>query len=537
MTRGRTRLVVAALFTAVWAVVTWPQPRVLATEAFPHADVYFNMWRLEWLAHAAVHAPAHLLDGNIFYPEARTLTYSDAVPVEGVFAAPFIWAGLRPVLVQNLMIFGAMIASACAMFALVAYLTGIWGAGVVAGIAFGFAPYRFEHVMHLELQWAMWSPLAFLYLHRTIETGRLKHGLLMGAMIALQMLSSIYYGVYLATLITAGAFLLLLAHRREVSKRVVTSLAAGALLAGVICAAYSVPYLRTRAEVGDRTPDQVQMFSARPSQYLVATPENWLYGRVLQSRGRPERRLFPGALIALLAIVGLLLRAPSARAIVYLLLLAAAFEMSLGFGGHVYGWLYAYVPGFRALRAAARLGIFVLFFVSVLGGYGYAAIAYAWGRRARMALAVAFTLVLAAEYRVSLPHTDEFPNTPPPVYRVLSHQPAGVVAELPVPNGAALPGPDPRYVYCSTFHWFPLVNGYSGMYPASYLERIDRLRHFPDERSFRQLDADGVQYIVLHSWPARREAFQALSDSPRYMFLGEFADGQSTTALLFRRRD
>jgi len=207
----RSYLVLAAIFAAVWAVVCWPQPQVLATKAYPHQDVYFNMWRLEWLAHASIHQPLHLLDGNMFYPETRTLTYSDAVLVEGAFAAPFIWLGFPPVLVQNLMIFGAMIASACAMFALVRYLTGSTGGAVLAGIAFGFAPYRFEHVMHLELQWAMWSPLAFLFLHRTFETGRIKYGLLTGLMIALQMLSSIYYGVYLSTLVGLGAVLFIIA--------------------------------------------------------------------------------------------------------------------------------------------------------------------------------------------------------------------------------------------------------------------------------------------------------------------------------------
>ena len=51
-----------------------------------HQDVYFNMWRLRWFAHALATAPSHVFDGNIFYPEPRTLTYSDAMLVEGVVA-------------------------------------------------------------------------------------------------------------------------------------------------------------------------------------------------------------------------------------------------------------------------------------------------------------------------------------------------------------------------------------------------------------------------------------------------------------------
>jgi hypothetical protein len=537
MSCRRSGLIAAVVFTAVWLVVTWPQPRVLATQAYPHQDVYFNMWRLEWLAHAIVRDPSHLLDGNMFYPETRTLTYSDAVPVEGAFAAPLIWLHVPPVLVQNLMIFGAMIASACAMFALVRYLTASAGAALITGIAFGFAPYRFDHVMHLELQWVMWSPLAFLYLHRTFETGRLKYGVLTGVMVALQMLSSIYYGVFLATLLGVAAVLLLLARKLDRPRRTVGALAAGAVLAAVICGAYAVPYLQTRNHIGERTVDQVAMFSARPLNYLSPTPDNWLYSHLFETHARPERRLFPGTVVGLLAMIGLLLRQPPRRAIVYLLLLVLAFEMSLGFSGHVYGWLYDYVPVYRGLRAVARLGIFVLLFICVLAGYGFVALSYAWGRRGRFALAAGLTILLVAEYRVSLPLSSDASNSAPPVYRMLARQPAGVVAEFPVPRPSTLPGLDPQYVYCSIFHWFPLVNGYSGMYPQSYITRLERLEKFPNDRAFSQLRADHVRYIILHDWDGRADARRALSDSQEFILLGEFGDMPTGTAFLYQSRD
>src|SRR6185436_13964600 len=125
----------------------------------------------------------------------------DAMPLEGIVAAPMVWAGMRPVLVHNLLLLGAIGGSGLAMFALARYLTGSRMAGVLAGIVFAFAPYRFEHIMHMELQWAMWTPLAFLALHRTLDTGRWRYGIATGACVALQMLSSIYYGIFLATLI------------------------------------------------------------------------------------------------------------------------------------------------------------------------------------------------------------------------------------------------------------------------------------------------------------------------------------------------
>ena len=78
----------AGFFALLTVVMTWPQATRLATDAHEHQDVFFNMWRFGWTAHAISTAPFHLLDGNIFYPEPRTLTYSDAMPVEALIAAP-----------------------------------------------------------------------------------------------------------------------------------------------------------------------------------------------------------------------------------------------------------------------------------------------------------------------------------------------------------------------------------------------------------------------------------------------------------------
>ena len=168
------------LFGLLTVLMTWPLALVIRTEATPHQDVYFNMWRIQWFAHALATAPSHLFDTNIFYPERDTLALSDAMLVQGTAGAPFVWMGVRPVLLHNLLLLAAIALSGAAMFALARYLTGSRAAGIVAGIVFAFAPYRFEHIMHMELQWAMWMPLAFLALHRLYDTGRMKYGLALG---------------------------------------------------------------------------------------------------------------------------------------------------------------------------------------------------------------------------------------------------------------------------------------------------------------------------------------------------------------------
>jgi hypothetical protein len=543
------RLAPVALFALLTAIMTWPQVTRLATEATDHQDVYFNMWRFGWTAHAIATSPSTVLDGNIFYPERRALTFSDAMPVESALAAPLLWAKTPPVLVHNLLLLSAIVLSGSGMFVLARRLTGSAAAGITAGFVFAFAPYRFDHYMHMELQWTVWMPWAFWALHRTLETGSLRDGMLMGAFVALQFMSSIYYGTYLAALLGLVTLLLLCTVRRpQLRSRLIAVAIAGVTAIGM-SAPYALQYAITKKRLGGRPSEQVLMFSAKPTSYTVASDTNFLYSDRENPRSRPERRLFPGILPMLLALVGLLLRPPRDEAIAYLIGLAIAFEMSLGFYGYIYPVLYQHLPVFDGLRAPARLGIFVVFFLAALAAYGHAAIEKSLrgerqetppSRIRTSVLATAICGVLMLEYWVAPLPLVRFPNAAPPVYAWLAKQPRGVVAEMPVSPPHALPGDDPRYSYLSTFHWMPLMNGYSGYYPPSYIDNVGRLQRFPDELSTRTLQGAGVRYVIVHTdsyaFIKQGPLLDALARNQAYVQLGVFPDGVGM-AVVYRLRD
>jgi len=50
----------------------------------------------------------------------------------------------------------------------------------------------------------------------------------------------------------------------------------------------------------------------------------------------------------------------------------------------------------------------------------------------------------------------------------------------------------------STFHWMPLVNGYSGFYPDSSLPLQSALAAFPSPDSIEELRRRDVVYLVVH---------------------------------------
>ncbi len=90
----------------------------------------------------------------------------------------------------------------------------------------------------------------------------------------------------------------------------------------------------------------------------------------------------------------------------------------------------------------------------------------------------------------------------------------------------------------STFHWRPLINGYSGYYPQSYLQALEGFRRFEPGRSVEALRLMGVGvYVIVHfsSWN-RQEAFSAariLGEDTTVARLGQFTDGRGV-AMIFR---
>jgi hypothetical protein len=254
-----------------------------------------------------------------------------------------------------------------------------------------------------------------------------------------------------------------------------------------------------------------------------------LYG-ARQTRGEPERRLFPGAIPILLAAVALLLRVPSRAIVLYVVVAVAAFEASFGFRGYFYSFLHEHVRAFHALRAPARLGVFVVFSLAVLAGFGYTFLVAPLRARGRLIVLVLLLTGVLAEF-FTRPTLVAYPTTPPPVYRLLATLPPGTVAEFPMPKVDGLPGPDPKYAYSSVFHWKPLVNGYSGFYPPTYVRRLVDLRRFPEPFSLRVLRRENVRYMVVHeSGYADRELYEqtvsALDAAEGVRSLGAFSDGE-----------
>jgi hypothetical protein len=480
---------------ALSIVFTWPLADVTNPVLARHDDPLFSVWRLAWVAHQLPRAPLELFNTNIFFPETNTLAYSDAMLLLGVMSAPFMWLGVHPIIVHNGLVIAGFVTAALAMARLVAYFTPDRTAQAIAALVFAFAPYRASHIAHLELLWTAFLPLSLLALYRVVEQPTLRRGITFGAAVGLQGLCSLYYAVFLALWLFPALALAPFHIVTRWSRRHVVAFAGAVATASILLSPYLVPYSHARAALGPRSEHDVVTYSARWSDYLRASPVN--RASVLQPRANDdERALFVGAIAAALAGVGVLAVRNRVTAS-YTVLALIAIDLSLGVNGWLFDPLRKALPMLDGFRAPARFGVLALLAVAVLAGLAVARLLASLTASRRRYAAIALGTAMIAEYWIAPVPSYAAQLRPGAVERFLAAQPPTLIARLPFPEPDRLWGYETVFQYLSIFHWQPMVNGYSGHAPGSYLELTSVLHRFPSEHAVRALQGRGVRLVVF----------------------------------------
>ena len=259
---------------------------------------------------------------------------------------------------------------------------------------------------------------------------------------------------------------------------------------------------------------------AIPSDYLAVSPRNRYLGDSLgntYSRDL-ERDLFPGVTLILLAVVGLFNRRFGWERWMLFGVAMISIVLSFGLTGHVdghdfplpYRVFYDFVPGFKAIRVPARLGLLALVGLAGMAGLGLDLILTQLRRigtvrlvRLTVAsgLSVLLVLGMSVEYTTRIPLPGALPVTLAeanrPDYAWLAAHPAPTI-EFPMGDGIiASSWPN----FWSVFHWNQVVNGYSGIAPPVYYIFRDEMKSFPSPRSIALLQGIGVRNVVYHSDP------------------------------------
>jgi hypothetical protein len=495
----REALLVLATGGVLAAALTFPlvlrMDRVARAE---NSDGQFSLWNIAWVARTIVTDPRGLFDANIFYPHRQTLAFSEHNLAAGILAAPVYWATGNPYLALNVVFFMALALALAGTYYLVRYLTGDRRAALIAGICFAFCPYFFGRTSHIQLLLTAGLPFSLLAFHRLADHPTWRRGLMLGLMVAVQATVSGYYAILTVLMIGLAATILAFTRRLWTDARYWSALAIAAVVTFACVLPMFLPYLRLQRDVGfERTLAEAALYSADWRAYFAssAVAHRWMQGLI----GRWEEVLFPGFIATLGGLGGLVIgwRAGSRSRetiVLYATLGALALWASLGPDAGLYGALYRGVPLLAWLRAPARFGILVPLALSVLLGI---AVSW-WLARGTHAGFRAALLGSAAALELATPlHFREVPAVAP-AYRLLASLPVGPVIELPFLSREADLHGHAKYMLQSTFHWMPLINGYSDYIPAGFVERARILRGFPSREAFKLLADDPPRYAIFH---------------------------------------
>jgi len=527
------RVLALVVFSGLACVHTWPlasNPRHLSRT--DNGDALLNMWALSWVAHQLPRDPVHLFDANIFYPERRTLGYSEAMVVQGAMAIPIVAAGGSPVLAFNLILLAGFALTGWAFALLLHRWTGSWAAGYTAGSLAAFNPYVFVRLPHLQTFHVEFVALLLFALDRVVVTRRLRDGALLGVGFALQGLTSVYLLVFTSWMLVFAAAARAGEWLRRGARRTMASFALAAGVAGILLAPYLLAYYQVHRQTGfERTIAQAQNGAATWQTYLSTASRLhyplWSY-RFFTSGTPPA---FPG--VTALLLIGLIVASRGGRRDGRVrMCLAAAVGcgvMSVVPRTAIFPYLYPLIPGIRVIRVVASVDQIVLLMTAVLAGFGAAELRQRLhARRIWPVVAVALVLVVNGEALHAPVRLRAFGEIPR-VYDVLAAARGAVVIELPFHP------PDVFFANASsmlnsTRHWHPLLNGYSGFEPRSYVATFDAVQGFPSEAALTALHARGVTHVVVHADGFRGafgvERFESIRQNPALVFLAEEGDIQ-----------
>ena len=293
---------VAAVFVGyllLAAIYTWPLLRDRATRiASDPGDPILNASVLWWNATVAPFSDRWWTP-PIFYPNDRVSALTENLAGESVIASPVFWITRDPIVAYNLAVFLAWPLSAFAAYLLVRAITRREDAAIVAGVAFGFAPYRVAQLSHVQVLSSYWLPVALLGLHKYLADRRARWLVVFGAAWLLQALSNLYFAFFGSVIV--ALWMLYFGSRREVW-RALPAIAATWIAASLPLVPVLLKYRAILDHYGlSRSFGEILAFSAQPWSWTQVSDLTALWPHVLGDTST-ELDLFPGLTSTLLVI-------------------------------------------------------------------------------------------------------------------------------------------------------------------------------------------------------------------------------------------
>jgi F5/8 type C domain len=467
-------------------------------------DPLLNAAILEWTARTLPLTDAWW-QFPIFHPTRDALTFSEHLLGVSVVALPIRWMTGDPVVAYNLTILLTFPLSAMAMFALVLRLTGSAAGAFVAGLAYGFAPYRVFQLGHIQMLTVFWAPLALLGLHAYLSTSRRRWLVWYGVCWMLQVAANLYCLILFTMVVVLWVIWFVGMRRRWL---VLGQIALATLLAALplLPILYKYATVHAQHELVRRI-DEVQFFSADLAA-VVCAPDRLTFWGWLHVGCRGEAALFPGVTIFLLFVVAWLRIlvslgrsstvsvAPTTAAfyanatvIMWLFTLGPTityFWTPVGLDGP-FGWLRSF-PGGDGLRVPARFWLMSTLCLAVVAGIVIADLIKSRRRGVAAVMLAIVTIGVLADGWFDGIDSAALPRPAPDASVMLNR----TVLELPLGTDY----PDAAAEWRAVINGWTSVNGYSGHSPG-YYAALAEAALVGDERFLRVFQGLSELHVIV----------------------------------------
>jgi hypothetical protein len=295
---GRTWFGVSVLYAALTLLYAWPLLAALGSRLpGDTGDAGLNSWILWWNAQA-LPLTERWWNAPAFYPAHGAFAFSETLLGIAPLTSCVQWFGASAVQAHNIAYLFSFFSAALSAHALARRLTGSHAAALVAGVGFGFNPYRAAQVFHIQLLMSFWMPLGLLGLHRFLEHRRHRDLALFAVCWLMNGLTSGYFLFFFAVFVTLWIVWFVRTWRDAFA------IVGAAAMASFVLAPWLAGYSQRQAAFGfARGRGDAEFFGADLSAIWASSPFVWLPSHWTFAP-RAEGELYPGVVILVLAIVG-----------------------------------------------------------------------------------------------------------------------------------------------------------------------------------------------------------------------------------------
>jgi hypothetical protein len=294
-------VLVFLVYCGVTIAVTYPLilqiGSVLPNDA---GDPALNTWILWWNTQALPFSTAWW-NAPAFFPAPGVLSFSENLLGLSLVSTPLQWLGAGPQTAYNVVFLLTFPLSALGAYLLGYELTKRHDAAFIAGLLFGFAPYRIAHLPQIQSLASFPMPFALLGLHRYLRDPRPHWLALFAGGWLLQGLCNGYYLMFFSVFV--GLWILWFASPWSRPRQFLAVSAAW-----VIAAVPILPLLMRYRTIHNsfgfaRDFRTIRDYGADVASLLHPTAHLAVWGSLDVFR-RPEGELFPGLTVALLVAAG-----------------------------------------------------------------------------------------------------------------------------------------------------------------------------------------------------------------------------------------